>query len=70
MPRCKPTMLVLCGLVLTAATLAASSGCGNKEPNPKPPGGASYYTGDDFKGNSGKKMKGFDPTTTTSQGKQ
>jgi len=69
MPRCKPTILIIAALFVSAAVLTLSMGCGNKQ-DPKPPGGASYYTGDDFKGNGGggKKMKSFDPTTTT-QGK-
>jgi len=62
MPRCK-SAIVMCGALVVAATaITASIGCGNKE-EAKPPANSSYYSGDDFKGNTGKgsKAKGFNP---------
>jgi len=62
MPRRKSTIVMFGALVVAAAALTATIGCGNKE-EAKPPANSSYYSGDDFKGNTGKgtKAKGFMP---------
>jgi preprotein translocase subunit SecG len=70
MPGYKRTTAVLCCcFLLTVIALTMTAGC-HKEEETKPPAGGSYYTGDDFKGNTGKKMQGVGPGNDPVQGKQ